>query len=36
MSEEARRFVDYRFSSAKMVVDILNVYEELVFKNIRL
>jgi glycosyltransferase involved in cell wall biosynthesis len=36
MSEEARRFVDYRFSSAKMVVDIYNVYEELVLKKIKL
>ncbi|MFH1655622.1 MAG: glycosyltransferase family 4 protein [Candidatus Omnitrophota bacterium] len=36
MSEEARRFVDYRFSSAKMVVDIFNVYEELVLKKIKL
>ncbi|MDD2654654.1 MAG: glycosyltransferase, partial [Candidatus Omnitrophica bacterium] len=36
MSDEAIRFVDYRFSSAKMIVDILNVYEELIFKNITL
>ena len=36
MSQEARRFVDYRFSGAKMVVDIINVYEELIFKKIKL
>lgn len=36
MSEEAQRFVDWRFSSEKMVEDIINLYEELILKKIKL
>jgi glycosyltransferase involved in cell wall biosynthesis len=36
MSEQARRYVDWRFSSARMVEEIIKVYEELITKKINL